>query len=210
MKEEQKHLDTLQDIKQMMNRSSRFISLSGLSGITAGLCALGAAGYIWPTWNSLAENGAHLNTAFISVDDKIKSRLLWSGITTFICAFIFAFIFTWFRTKKTDASLWSSTAKRLVGNTAIPLLAGAVLVIRLLEWNLVGLIAPTCLIFYGLALLSGSKYTVSEIRWLGICQLLLGLFTLWFLQYGLITWSIGFGFMHIIYGSLMWWKYERA
>src|SRR5881398_1011059 len=34
------HLDTLKDIKRMMERSSRFISLSGLSGIAAGVCAL--------------------------------------------------------------------------------------------------------------------------------------------------------------------------
>lgn len=84
------------------------------------------------------------------------------------------------------------------------------MVVYLLNWNLTGLIAPVCLIFYGLALLNGSKYTVSEIRWLGISELLLGLITLGFLHYGIIAWGIGFGLLHIIYGALMWWKYERA
>lgn len=211
MKKEQKHLDTLQDIKQIMDRSSRFISLSGLSGIAAGLCALGAVSYVWPLWNtSLGSSIEESNPVLLILDSQQKARLLVTGITCFISSFIFAVIFTWFRTKKTYASLWNSTVRRLVINTSIPFIAGAILVVYLLNWNLTGLIAPISLIFYGLALLNGSKYTVSEIRWLGISELLLGLLTLQFLQYGIIAWGIGFGLLHIIYGALMWWKYERA
>jgi hypothetical protein len=150
------------------------------------------------------------NPVLLILNSEQKSRLLLTGITCFISSFIFAIVFTWFRTKKTYASLWNSTVRRLVIHTAIPFIAGAVLVVCLMNWNLTGLIAPACLIFYGLALLSGSKYTVSEIRWLGISELLLGLLTLQFLQYGIIAWGIGFGLLHIIYGALMWWKYERA
>lgn len=211
MKEEQKHLDTLQDIKQIMDRSSRFISLSGLSGIAAGLCALGAVSYVWPIWNiSLGHSIETSNPVLLILDGEQKERLLLTGITCFISSFIFAIIFTWFRTKKTYASIWNGTVRRLVINTSIPFFAGAVLVGYLLKWNLTGLIAPTCLIFYGLALLNGSKYTISEIRWLGISELLLGLVTLQFLHYGIFAWAIGFGLLHIIYGALMWWKYERA
>lgn len=211
MKEEQKHLDTLQDIKQIMDRSSRFISLSGLSGIAAGLCALGAVSYVWPLWyGSLGTSIEESNPVLLILNGEQKASLLWTGITCFISSFIFAIVFTWFRTKKTYSSLWNSTVRRLVINTSIPFFAGAVLVVYLLNWNLTGLIAPICLIFYGLALLNGSKYTVSEIRWLGISELLLGLYTLSFLPHGIITWGIGFGLLHIIYGSLMWWKYERV
>jgi len=46
MNVENTHLDTLQDIRKMMQRSSRFISLSGLSGIAAGIWAL--IGHILP------------------------------------------------------------------------------------------------------------------------------------------------------------------
>jgi ABC-type dipeptide/oligopeptide/nickel transport system permease component len=189
MKEEQKHLDTLQDIKQIMDRSSRFISLSGLSGIAAGLCALGAVSYVWPIWNiSLGSSIETSNPVLLILDAEQKASLLLTGVTCFICSFIFAIVFTWFRTKKTYASLWNSTVRRLVINTSIPFCAGAVLVVYLLNWNLTGLIAPVCLIFYGLALLNGSKYTVSEIRWLGISELLLGLITLGFLHYRLGNW----------------------
>lgn len=210
MNEEQKHLDTLQDIKQMMDRSSRFISLSGLSGIAAGVCALGAVIYIWPVWRALRGDLMYDQSYSFVIDAATKTKLIGTGGITFISALLLAFLFTWLRSKKTYTAIWGSTARRLVWNTAIPLLVGGVLVIRLLQWELVGLIAPTCLIFYGLALLNGSKYTVSEVRWLGICQLILGVINLWFIGYGLIAWAIGFGVLHIVYGSLMWWKYERA
>lgn len=210
MNEEQKHLDTLQDIKQMMDRSSRFISLSGLSGIAAGVCALAAVIYIWPVWLALRGDLIYDQSYSMVTDADTKTKLIGTGGITFISALLLAFLFTWLRSKKTYTSIWGSTARRLVWNTAIPLIVGGILVIRLLQWELVGLIAPTCLIFYGLALLNGSKYTVSEVRWLGICQLILGVINLWFIGYGLIAWAIGFGVLHIVYGSLMWWKYERA
>lgn len=210
MKEEQKHIEALHDIKDMMNRSSRFISLSGLSGISAGLCALAATIYIWPVW--LAVRGKLQATDDIQLfpETNVQSLLTITGVFTFLSALLLAFLFTWMRSKKTNTSIWGSTAKRLMINTAIPLIAGAFVTYRLLELELIGLIAPSCLIFYGLALLNGSKYTVSEIRWLGICQIILGVINLWFIGYGLIAWAIGFGVLHILYGALMWWKYERV
>jgi hypothetical protein len=72
------------------------------------------------------------------------------------------------------------------------------------------LIAPTCLLFYGLALINASRYTLGEIRYLGCCELILGIISLWVPGYGLIFWAAGFGVLHIIYGIIMWWKYERV
>lgn len=212
MKEEQKHIEALHDIKDMMNRSSRFISLSGLSGISAGLCALAATIYIWPVWLAVREklrSGGDLQVYPYPATD-VQRLLIMTGIVTFLTALLLALLFTWMRSRKTNTSMWGSTAKRLMTNTAIPLVAGGLVTYRLLDLELVGLIAPSCLIFYGLALLNGSKYTVSEIRWLGICEIILGIVNLWFIGYGLIAWAIGFGVLHILYGALMWWKYERV
>ncbi len=210
MKEEQKHIDALNDIKDMMSRSSRFISLSGLSGISAGLCALAATIYVWPVWLAVRGKLQAADEIQIYPETDVQNLLVKTGALTFLSALLFALFFTWIRSKKTNISIWGGTAKRLMINTAIPLIVGAFVTYRLLELDLVGLIAPSCLIFYGLALLNGSKYTVSEVRWLGICQIILGLINLWFIGYGLIAWAIGFGVLHILYGALMWWKYERV
>jgi len=77
-------------------------------------------------------------------------------------------------------------------------------------WNYYNLVAPGCLVFYGLALVNASKYTLGEIRYLGYGQLILGIINLWQLSYGLYFWAAGFGILHIIYGIVMWYRHERA
>ncbi len=209
MEENTDHLSALQDIRQMMDRSSRFISLSGLSGIAAGACAMAASLYTWRWMISLKNSGYdYQQMAFQTGHDTRKELLLLGGIT-FLAAFLSAFLFTYLRSQKTGVPVWGSAAKRLLWNTSIPLLVGAFVVVRLLQEGLAGLIAPTCLLFYGLALINGSKYTFTEIRWLGYCEIILGILNLWLIGYGLILWTIGFGVLHVLYGVIMWWKYER-
>jgi hypothetical protein len=91
----------------------------------------------------------------------------------------------------------------------LPLVAGGIYLFRLLQIGSYGLIAPGCLIFYGLALLNASKYTLREVRYLGICEIILGIINLWVIGKGIYFWAFGFGILHILYGIVMWWKYER-
>jgi hypothetical protein len=72
----------------------------------------------------------------------------------------------------------------------------------------IGIVAPLTLIFYGLALVNASKYTLSEVRWLGLTQILLGLAAAHFIGYGLVFWALGFGLVHILYGLVMHYKYK--
>ncbi len=95
-------------------------------------------------------------------------------------------------------------------NTLVPMVVGGIVVLRMLDLKYYLLIAPCCLLFYGLALVNGSKYTLGEVRYLGYCEIILGVFNLWIPGYGLIFWATGFGLLHIIYGTMMWWKYERG
>lgn len=209
MTQDQKHLSALEDIREMMNRSSRFISLSGLSGIAAGGCALLATAYIWNDWQTFRSGSTLQAEQLFEHPIGIRGKLLLTGSVTLAVALILAYLFTWLRSRKTETGVWTTTSRRLLMNVAIPLIAGGIVVLRLMDWGLMGLIAPVCLIFYGLALVNGSKYTLSEIRWLGITQIILGVINLWLLGYGLVFWAIGFGIMHIFYGTWMWWKYER-
>lgn len=222
MTEQNQSLAALQDIKNMMERSSRFISLSGLSGITAGACALVGA---WFAGNIIYGNphssgaarymrddemiGRSQPDAHFSIADYVGDPLLRIGIYTFIAAFILAFSFTYLRSKKTGVPMWGKASKRLFINVSIPLVAGGVYILKLMNIAAFGLVAPGCLIFYGLALVNASKYTLGEVRYLGYCQLALGLINLLYVGYGLYFWALGFGVLHIIYGAAMWWRYER-
>ncbi len=210
MEERNSHLDTLNDIRQMMERSSRFISLSGLSGIGAGFCALGGAFFTWRMIESEKARGFNYRQLVFETGSELQQTLLLTGALTFSAALLVAFVFTYIRSVKTNTPIWGASSKRLLWNTMIPLLVGGVFVIRILQWGYGGMIAPACLLFYGLALINGSKYTLSEIRWLGFSEILLGIINLWMIGYGLVFWTIGFGLLHILYGAIMWWKYERA
>jgi hypothetical protein len=106
-------------------------------------------------------------------------------------------------------AIWGYTARKLMINVAVPMIVGGLLIWRMMDFRLYAFVAPACLLFYGLALVNASKFTLPEIRYLGYCQLALGSINLWLLGYGLYFWAAGFGILHILYGIIMWNKYER-
>lgn len=215
MDNQQQSLEDLQHIKKMMERSSRFISLSGLSGIAAGVCALVGA---WFANQVIMDNGgpsgyrALVSRSFRaeSLQDFMGHRLFQIAAFTFVAALCLAFLFTYLRSKKDKIPMWGATAKRLTFNVAIPMVVGGIYLYKQMQFGNYGLIAPGCLIFYGLALVNASKYTLGEVRYLGYCQLLLGIVNCWFVGYGLYFWAMGFGVLHILYGAVMWLRYEKT
>jgi hypothetical protein len=166
------HLNDLHEIKQMMEKSSRFISLSGWSGIAAGICALAGAYF---AHFALIENDFTLSSPSYSGNNDVpfaitqlwNERLFYIAAITFISALIFAFLFTYLRSRKNNTPIWSTISRRLIWSVSVPLLAGGIYLLKLVENGTYGLIAPGCLIFYGLALINGSKYTLGEVRYLG-------------------------------------------
>jgi hypothetical protein len=196
-------LETLQDIKRMMERSSRFISLSGLSGVSAGVFAIIGAfiAHIWIR-DYLADANGRGGT--------FETKMLGLAIAVLAAALLTSTWFTWRKARKSHLPIWDHASKKLAINMAIPLAAGGFFALGLLQhggWNF---IAPACLVFYGLALVNASKYTLTDIRYLGILEIILGCINMYFPHEGLYFWTTGFGLLHIIYGLIMWWKYERS
>lgn len=213
MTSDKEHLDNLNDIKQIMERSSRFISLSGWSGIAAGVCALVGAyfGHIAlkePYYSISTSNQSDYTYFPFFLKQLFYSGLFHIASITFIAAFASALIFTYIRSRKNNTPVWSTTSRRLMISVCIPMIVGGIFLLKLLENGNYGLIAPGCLIFYGLALINGSKYTLSEIKYLGYYEIFLGIVNCWFTGLGLYFWAAGFGVLHIIYGTLMLKKYE--
>jgi hypothetical protein len=217
MTTEKDHLQTLNEIKSLMERSSRFISLSGLSGIFAGSFALIGTAAVFIFYSDFFYP-RYYNMGVFLREDLIHGKELVNFLTfslidaasILILAVGFAIFFTTRRARKNGQSIWDATSKRLLINTFIPLATGGLFCIALLYHKQIYLIAPTSLVFYGLALLNASKYTLDEIKYLGISEIILGLIALIFVGYSLIFWAFGFGILHIIYGSIMYYKHERA
>jgi hypothetical protein len=194
-------LEALQDIRRIMERSSRFISLSGLSGLSTGICALIGA-YFAHSWIVSPDRANYDGYS-------LKTRLILLALAVLAVALVSAWYFTWRRANKSRLPIWDHSSKKLFINLIIPLAAGGLFAAGLLYHNEWKFVAPACLVFYGLALVNASKYTLSDIRYVGIMEILLGLINMYVVDYGLYFWAAGFGVLHIVYGLIMWWKYEK-
>jgi len=199
-----KYIEDLKDIKQMMNRSSKFISLSGMSGIAAGILALVGA---YLAFQTIYADQNYLVYRQASLSSENLLNLLIIALMTLILSIGSGIFFTTRKAKKNKQKLWDSQTKNLLINLFIPLATGGILCFILLLKGFIGIIAPLTLIFYGLALVNASKYTLQEIRSLGLIEIILGLLGIYFIGYGLILWAIGFGILHIVYGIIMHLRY---
>lgn len=209
MNEQEKQLQAISEIRDMMSKSSRFISLSGLSGVCAGLSAIiGAliASFIIFDANGgqnyLVSSTQYLNREIIFLLGFVALGVLVSAITSGV-------YFTTRKAKRDGQDIWDKTSLLVLTNLAIPLVVGAGFCLVLLYYGFICLVAPATLLFYGLALINASKYTLHDIQILGFLQIIVGFINCFLLGYGLFFWALGFGILHIIYGVVMYWKYER-
>jgi hypothetical protein len=211
MEDNNQQLEALQDIRKMMKDSSKFLSLSGLSGVFAGIYALTGA---WLGQQLLsryargyAGNGFTHHEYF-----NLLAGIFIICAAVLVFSIVTALLLSARKAKKTNQKLFDHTSRRLFWNMAVPLGAGGLFCIALLfQGNaMAAFVSPVMLIFYGLALFNCSKYTLHEIRHLGLLEISIGLIAAFMPGYGLLFWAIGFGLLHIIYGLIMWLKYDRS
>ncbi|SHK04984.1 hypothetical protein [Epilithonimonas mollis] len=204
--ESKNYQEELAHIRQMMERSSRFISLSGLSGVIAGIVALLGSFYVYFIFQ---RDGIDYFDGERNIHShSIAKELFFVALIVLFLAISSGYIFTAGKSKKKNLKIWDSITKKLLFNFAIPLVAGGVFCLALWFHHYFPLIAPSMLIFYGLALINAERYTLSDVKYLGICEVVLGIIALFWLGWGLIFWAVGFGFLHIFYGILMYGKYD--
>lgn len=206
------HLEQLTEIRSIMERSTRFLSLSGLSGVFVGIIALIGAGVGY--WYLLTDP----SKAYVESPFNLRGPLTYDtiffliadAVIVLISAIVVSTYFTWRKAKKQGHKLFDRTAKRLAINMMIPLVTGGLFCLILIWYKMFILVTPLTLLFYGLALINASKYTLPEIWWLGISQLILGLTAAIIIGESLLFWAIGFGVLHIVYGLVMYYRYERT
>ncbi|MBV8326049.1 hypothetical protein [Chryseobacterium sp.] len=198
--------EDLSHIRSMMERSSRFISLSGLSGVVAGVTALLGAGYVYYAMER--EKVSYISGNRIAYTSSLVQELILTGIIVLIIAVFSGYIFTANKSKKKGLKIWDATTKRLLVTFAVPLAAGGLFCGALIIHELFVWIAPVTLIFYGLALVGAERYTLPDVKYLGYCEMALGLIAAFILGWGLFFWSVGFGVLHIVYGLIMHKKYK--
>lgn len=204
MEKERDYIQDITEIRSMMERSSKFLSLSGLAGVMAGIYALTGAYIAYSVFNFNPQE-----IIYSSVDASSLSMVIFIAVAVLILAISTAIFLSWKKANRRDENVWSATSRRMVANMIVPLAAGGIFILVLFSKGLLGLIAPSTLLFYGLALYNASKFTFDDLKFLGGVQIMLGLLGTWFIEYSLLLWAIGFGVVHIVYGIYMHLRYER-
>lgn len=209
MEQNQAHQD-LASIRNLMERSSKFLSLSGLSGVLAGVYALIGAGLAYYIIYSELMINQSLQYHSLRVNHPTELiELLAIAFIVLGASLLTGFILSVRKARRTGQKFWNAGSRALVFNMSIPLLTGGAMMLIFLLRGYFGIIAPASLIFYGLALIGAGNYTFKGVQYLGINEIILGLIAALFPGYGLLFWAIGFGVLHIIYGAVMHFKYEK-
>lgn len=205
--EEKEIYTELSSIRNLMERSAKFISLSGLSGIMAGIYALIGAGLgyyiVYGSSSDLQYRDYYVN------EQEVVWRLFFIALLVLLLSLTTGIWLTLRKASKKNQNVWNPASKNLLVSMAIPLFTGGIFILILLFRGYYGIVAPASLIFYGLSLVAASHYTYTDVKWLGILEILLGLLATLLPGYGIVFWTIGFGVLHIVYGSIMHFKYDR-
>lgn len=207
MSEQHNQLETLQEIRALMERASRFLSLSGKAGIFIGMYALLCVVSVYIYLDLSLLDGGYYRS--VSQNSEKLATLVTGFIFVLIFSLVTGFIWARIKAKRFSLLLWDATAKRFLIHFFTPLLVGGIVCIFFLVRQQIDLILPFTLIFYGLALLNASKYTIEDIFYIGITEIAVGLSALFFIEYALLLWGLGFGILHIVYGLTIYQKYEK-
>lgn len=201
MRTTENYLAEIKEIRKMMEESSRFLSLSGLSGILVGIYALLGA--------FMAESIIYTNKLFgwLLADNIVFDLLIIAFITLFL-SLLTVILLTYRRAKRAGTKIWNPGSRLMLLNLIIPLFAGGAIILIFVFKGFYEFAAPGCLIFYGLALINAAKFTRQEIFYMGLIQVLLGILAAILPSIGLLLWALGFGVIHIIYGAVMYFRYE--
>ncbi|GAA4463140.1 hypothetical protein GCM10023189_40810 [Nibrella saemangeumensis] len=206
MKENKDYIRDIAEIRSMMERSSKFLSLSGWAGIMAGLYALAGA-YVAYTFLSFNPDKIIYSLPSAGLAAGLGNIILLATIVLLLAIGTAVFLSVR-KAAKRGEKLWNAITKRLLINMAVPLIVGGLLALILIAKGLVGLLAPVTLLFYGLALFNAGNFTYREVQSLGLIQIGLGLISTYYVEYGLLCWALGFGIIHIVYGIYMHYRYE--
>lgn len=207
MKEILEYEKDIASIRNMMERSVKFISLSGLSGVIAGIYALLGAGYVYYiVYYPYSPFGFRF---YYANESHLIVQLLVTAMIVLILSLATGYWFSLRKAKRLGVSIWNKASRQLMVDLLIPLLSGGLFILILLSRGYYGVAAPACLIFYGLALINASRNTYAEVRYLGLTEIMLGLISAFIPGYGLIFWALGFGVLHIIYGAVMHFRYDK-
>lgn len=208
MKEQKDYTQDIAEIRSMMERSSKFLSLSGWSGILAGVYALAGA-FIAYRYFDFKPDGVMYTPGGSDGGSAVLQNIVALAVLVLILAVGTAIFLSYKKAAAKKEKVWNAASRQLLVTMAVPLGAGGAALLILISKGLIGLLAPFSLLFYGLAIYNAGKFTYDEMKFMGVIQIVLGLVSSYFIELSILFWGTGFGVVHIAYGIYLHFTYER-
>ncbi len=208
MNKQRDYTKDLAEIRSMMERSSKFLSLSGWAGVLAGFYAVAGA---YAASNFFSFNPDNFQYSINSTGDTVAGLppVIATAVVVLLMSIGTAIILSGYKAKTINETIWNPTSRRMITAISFPLFSGGILILLMISQGFAGLAAPLTLIFYGLGLISASNFTYKEVRSFGMLMIILGLLSCYFIEYSIWMWAFGFGILHMVYGIYLYVKYER-
>jgi hypothetical protein len=177
-------MDNLRFIRSAMESSASFTSVPGLGGVVVGLTGLFAG--------------------ILVSRPALSSHWLTIWVIAATVALLQGGLFMWRKARSQGVRLSRGVARRFLFSVTPPLIAASILTFVLDDTVVETLIPGLWLLLYGSGVVSGGTFSVRPVPVMGACFMVLGVIALvapasW--GNGLLT--LGFGGLHIIFGSII-------
>jgi hypothetical protein len=199
-------------MRNLMERTTRYLSLSGLAGVLVGLIAMAGIVSLYLAMDIPIGQPVSFNEFIRSggeAAEALTGRIVRMAAIVLLLSILAEGVLGYRKARKLGLPLWDATARRMFTALAIPVAGGGIYCLSLIQGGNPDGLASASLIFYGLGLLNAGKYAVPDVGRLGLAVFATGLVAAFFPAWGLVFWGIGFGILHIVYGISIHFKYER-
>jgi hypothetical protein len=184
--------ENLRVIRELMERSTKYSTFSGLSGVLAGAASIVGC----------------LVTRTLGQQPLDPTAFRVSFLTTWAVVILFAigadYLLTKRRAARVGKHILSRLGKQMFLGSTPGLGTGALLTLYFMSHNLLSDIYPVWMLCYGIAVCAVGLFSQKEVSYLGAAFLVAGAMTLLLLPtWGLPMMAVTFGGFHIAYGIAM-------
>jgi len=207
--EHQKHLENLSELKSILSKNTRFLSFSGLSGVIAGITALAGEYLFYNLYLATFSSSSN----YADVRNLADMKLFYSALLIALSIIGISVIVGVILARKKIRMQGSTVNRDLLKNTLIhilvPILVGGAICFVASFTDHFIYIPAFLLIFYGLGLFNGSRFSFDDLKIVGLVFMGLGLITYAYPNLSMWTWGLGFGVGHILYGLRVYFVHDR-
>ena len=200
-------MESLREIRSIMERSTTFMSLTGLSGVVSGLIGILTVIIVSVKLKSVFLSGNAIYRMVTQPD--LRLFIIITALAALILALASGLLLTCLKARKRKQEIWNSVSRRFAVHLFLPLVAGGLFTIALVLNGQLQFVCPAMLLFFGLALVNAARFVQMDMFWLGTLEVSLGVAASFWTPGGLILWGGGFGLATLLYGTFMYFKYER-